>query len=390
MSGGQGMQTRDEELFNWTNHFRVVLVHSRYSSRQSSGENAAVDRQAAALRRARFAVHVAEQQTDQRERSPLYPLTAAATVATGVGPSPLEAIRRFEPDVVHVHNLFPNYGRSWLRKVDRPIVATLHNFRPLCPAATFYRDGHVCTDCLDRRSARPSVEHGCYRGSRLQTVPLALSTRFDDDPLLRRADRLIVLTETMRQLYERAGVPSQKLTVLPNFLADPGKPGQGGGPWLFVGRLSPEKGILELVRDWPTNRPLLVVGDGPLRDEVAATAPDSVQLLGDRPAAEVRKLMDAATGLVFPSRWFEGSPMVYVEALASGTPVLAWSPSSVADLVVTEGTGLRVENRLDAVLAHAARLFPEMRSACRAVFEERYSEAGHVAALSGIYQQVAA
>ncbi|MGZ4533577.1 MAG: glycosyltransferase family 4 protein, partial [Mycobacteriaceae bacterium] len=355
---------------------------------QASGENIAVDREVDALRRSGVNVTLAQQATDDRERHLHYKIEAAATTATGIGRSPLRLIRSMSPDVIHVHNLFPNYGRGWVRKIHQPIVATLHNFRPLCPAGTFYRNGHVCTDCLDQGSSMPSIWHGCYRDSHVQTIPLAMSTRFSEDPLLRRADRLIVLTETMRDLYMRGGVDPEKLIVLPNFLASAPPPGQGGGPWLFVGRLSPEKGVLELVTNWPRDRALLIVGEGPLRDAVAAVAPNSVRLLGRRSPEDVKALMGCATGLVFPSRWFEGFPMVYVEALASGTPVLAWRPSSVAELVLREGTGMIAGSDLPADLARAEMLFPSLRDACRSTFEQRYGEDEHLDALKAIYADV--
>src|SRR5688572_988933 len=135
---------------------RIALVHSYYSSRVPSGENNVVDAQAQALRSAGHDVVVVAQSTNHRMRRRTYSLEAAVTVATGIGPSPLRALREFAPDVVHLHNLFPNFGRRWLREYDGPLVATMHNYRPLCPAATLFRDGGVCTECPDRRSARPS------------------------------------------------------------------------------------------------------------------------------------------------------------------------------------------------------------------------------------------
>jgi glycosyltransferase involved in cell wall biosynthesis len=346
-----------------------------------------VERHAAALRRAGVDVLVAEQSTDERERSLAYPAEAALTTATGRGRNPLRLARKFQPDIVHVHNLFPNFGRRWLYALDRPIVATMHNFRPLCPAATFYRDGRVCTDCLDKRSAVPSILHGCYRGSRVRTLPLAISTKFSADPLLDRADRLIVLSETMRRLYEDAGVSTSKICVIPNFLPDPGPPGPGGDAWLYVGRLSPEKGIREMIQAWPKGIRLKVAGDGPLRDTLASEAPDGVELIGSRTSKEVRQLMGASLGLAFPSRWFEGLPMVYLEALAMGTPVLAWRPSSVAELIEREGTG-RVVTTLADDLATASQMFPSMRRACRSTFFSLYTEEKHVSALLELYESL--
>jgi glycosyltransferase involved in cell wall biosynthesis len=352
---------------------RIGVVHSFYSSRQTSGENRVVDLQVQALGEAGYSVGLFAQRTDDRERSKTYPLTAAATVASGRGPTPLAQLHEFMPDAVLVHNLFPNYGRTWVNRWDGPLIAFMHNYRPMCASGTFFRNGRVCTDCLDARSSRHAVQHACYRGSRLATLPVAAGTRFGDDPLLRRADQVVVLNRRMSELYQRVGVDDSRISVVPNFLPEPAQAGRGDGPWLFVGRLTDAKGILPLVRHWPSDAPLLVVGSGPLREDVERSAPPGVALLGEQSAERVSQLMRSARGLVFPSRWFEGFPMVYLEALAAGTPVLAWEPSVVSDLVREEGTGLVVGN-LPEALHDAENIFPSLRRRCRVVFEERYTK----------------
>jgi glycosyltransferase involved in cell wall biosynthesis len=339
-----------------------------------------------ALAAAGHDVRLFGQYTDERERLRSYRVRAAATVATGRGPHPLAAIGSFRPDVVHVHNLFPNMGRRWLNEWRGPIVATMHNFRPMCAAGTFYRGGQVCTDCLDRRNSWPAIQHGCYRGSRMGTLPLAVSTRFEQDPVLRRADRVIVLNPAMRQMYERGGVRPQKLAVVPNFLADPGPPGNGGETWLFVGRLVPEKGIAEVIADWPAGKRLAILGDGPLRETIAQAAPRGVSMLGSRSPQQVNQQLREARGLLFPSRWLEGFPMVYLEAIAAGTPVLAWRPSSVAGMVEQHGTGLVVDD-LRACLERADREFPALRRHCRKVFKSHFTVDSWIEAISLVYAE---
>src|SRR6266702_8426604 len=106
-------------------------------------------------------------------RSTLFPYTTLfRSVATGFGADPTEDLRRFAPDVVHVHNLLPNFGTRWLDRWPGPVVATLHNFRSMCPAGTLYRSGHVCTACPDGNPGA-ALRHACYRGSTLATLPLA-------------------------------------------------------------------------------------------------------------------------------------------------------------------------------------------------------------------------
>lgn len=355
---------------------RVAVVHSFYSSRQPSGENHVVEQQVAALERAGVETLLVDQRTDDRERAHLYQLRAALTVATGAGPNPIPLLRRFRPDVVHVHNLFPNFGRRWVHEWEGPLVAHAHNYRPLCPAGTFYRDGHVCTECLERHSAVPSLQHGCYRGSRVRTLPLAASTRFAEDPVLARAERIIALTDTMRTLYAQAGVPATHIDVVANFIPSTEVPGigPGGDYWVYAGRLAAEKGILELVAQWPEGRRLVVAGSGPLDEAVRAVAGREVEVVGRLSRHEMRALMAGAVGLLFPSRWLEGLGLVALEALAVGTPVMAWHPAPAASLVEELGVGLVGHEDLTASVEQAEAEFPFMRRHCRDVFESHFTE----------------
>lgn len=372
---------------------RIAVVHSFYSSHQPSGENRVVEHQVVALQRAGHSVALVDQRTDQRERRRTYPLAAVLTVATGRGPDPLRELRDFQPEIVHVHNLFPNYGRTWVDRWDGPIVATMHNYRPMCAAATLYRDEHACTDCLDSRSPRPGVRHGCYRGSRVATLPVAVGVRFGSDPLLRRADCVVTITSTMRDLYERAGVSGDRLCTVPNFIpsaAGQQPPTVGPDYWLYVGRLSPEKGILELVRDWPASHRLLVVGAGKAAELVAASAPPSVELLGEQTPEVVSAMMAGAQGLVFPSRSYEGLALVCLEALSVGTPILAWAPSDAAHSVQQLGIGDVVGAGLEQALDQAARRFPTLRAQCLKVYEERFTESAWLSAIGNVYHRVMA
>ena len=81
----------------------------------------------------------------------------------------LSEIRSWCPDIVSVHNFFPVASPAVYyaaRECGVPIVQTLHNYRLFCPAATFFRDGHVCEECLGKRMPWPGVLYGCYRESR--------------------------------------------------------------------------------------------------------------------------------------------------------------------------------------------------------------------------------
>lgn len=374
---------------------KVAIVHSFYGSGTPSGENQAVAAQAAALRKAGHRAFLLAEHTDDLMRSPAYRLRAAATVVTGRGRSPLARLRRLRPDVVHVHNLFPNLGHSWLLRWPGPLVATLHNYRPLCAAATLYRDGATCTRCPDG-DRWAGLRHACYRGSRAATAPLAWAGRRGAaaNPLLRRADGIVVLSDASRRMYVRAGALDRKLTLVPNFTVDLADAPESTVPaagsnarWVFAGRLSPEKGLLELLHRWPAERPLDVVGDGPLMEECRRIAPPEVRFLGALPHEELRRRLPTWQGLVFPSRWLEGAPLIYPEALAAGLPVVAFPGSAVAEAVRTQETGMVVswEEPLGPALAAADERFPTLRSHCRRVFERHYTEQSWVSATEAVY-----
>nr|WP_206313828.1 glycosyltransferase family 4 protein [Streptomyces coryli] len=371
---------------------RIALVHSFYASGQPSGENAVVAEQAAALAAAGHEVALVGAHTDELSRQRLYALRSAVVVLSGRGRSPVERLRAFRPDVVHVHNLFPNFGRGWARSWhDSPLIATLHNFRPLCAGGSLYRDGADCTRCLDG-DRWAGLRHACYRDSRAATLPLAWANRRGAaaDPLLARADRVVVISELNRRVYARSGVPAERLAVLPNFVADaPCEPAPDAGAWLFAGRLSPAKGILELLRSWPKSEPLDVAGSGELEAACRAAAPGSVRFLGSLERPELRRRMAAAKGLLFPSRWLEAGPtVVYLEALAAGLPVLAFEGNAVAEAVRDEGTGhvTAWDQPLGRALAEAGRAFPAQRAHCRSVYEHRYGEQRWLREATALYR----
>lgn len=378
-----------EEAAQEVDRLKVALVHSFYSSRNPSGENAAVVQQAQALKRAGHSVEIFGQRTDERELSSFYQLEAALTVATGHGPKP--RLSDFNPDVVHIHNLFPNYGKSWIKDVSAPVVTTLHNYRPLCAAGTFYRDGGLCTECRDKDSSVPAVTHGCYRG-KVGSVPVAIGQRFGSEPVLRYADAVIVLSEQMWSHYAKAGVPWARMHTLPNFLPadlDGGAQPGGGDYWLYAGRFSEEKGLVELLEKWPSGHELKVVGSGQLEPEVRANAVDNVEVVGTVERPRLLELMRGAKGLVFPSRCLEGFPLIYAESLSVGTPILTWAPSVVSALVDSEGTGLvGGAERLEDTIEAASELFPTLRAHCRTVYDARYTENQWVSALGDIYKSV--
>jgi|YelNatPaOPRAMG01_1025707.scaffolds.fasta_scaffold14990_3 glycosyltransferase involved in cell wall biosynthesis len=310
------------------------------------------------------------------------------------------------PDVVHVHNTFMRISPSIYaecRKSEVPVVQTLHNFRLLCPAATFYRSGRVCEDCVSG-SLWNSVVHGCYRDSRPATAAVAamLATHRRLDTWGSGISRFIALTEFARQKFIHGGFAAERISVKPNFVApDPGM-GDGSRDYaLFVGRLSEEKGLRTLLRAWMQLKntiPLRIVGDGPLAAELKEYAAghrfDSVHFEGRLDHREVREIMKHARFLVLPSECYENFPMTIVEAFAAGTPVICSRLGAMQEIVQHRDTGLLFEPCNSEILAecvswawaHPAQM-RTMGAAARREFELKYTPERNYSQLMDIYQQ---
>ena len=375
---------------------RIALIHSYYSSAVPSGENIVGDLQAHALRAAGEDVLVVSRRTDDVMARRGAQARAALSVATGRGPDPTAQLTAFKPDVVHVHNLFPNFGGAWLGHCTVPVVATLHNFRAFCSAGTLWRSGHDCEECLTGGSFR-AVRHGCYRGSPLATMPLAIATRDRGrtNPVLRHAAALIVMAPRSESTFVQMRPDLEdRLHVVPNFVPDPGgvTAPMPDAPWIFVGRLTEGKGIDRLIDRWPATERLIVVGSGPLEDRLkSAAASKAIDFVGQVARDAVPPLLAQCRALVFPSLWRESAPaMTYVEALAAGRPTLAIGTNAVADDVAASGSGVVIADvslLVDGMAAISARLL-EASGAARRRYDARFSERAWLRQMSGIYESV--
>jgi len=315
------------------------------------------------------------------------------------------AIREFRPDVLHVHNLFSNATPAviWAASSERvPVVMTLHNFRLLCPSATLLHDGEIFESSLRAFFPWRAVAKGVYRGSRAQTFALAANLVFHRlIGTWGRVDRFIVLSRFAQEKFatSRLGFLRSRFVVKPNFVAAgplPDSPSRER--FLFVGRLSPEKGVhvlLEAVKG--TSIPLDIVGDGPLRSEVesAAAANPHLRYLGPRPREEVDAAMRSAKALLFPSIWYEGMPMVILESFSVGTPVVASRLGTMAELIQDGDNGRLFEPGEPASLRSAVQgvlgnpeAWAAMSAGARRSWETHYAPETNFVLLREIYEGV--
>jgi glycosyltransferase involved in cell wall biosynthesis len=376
---------------------RVAVVHSFYSSLQPSGENNVVVDQLKQLQEHGHDVQLVSRSTDEHIDRFLHSLRSAMTVVSGRGPTPHQDLLKFRPDVVHVHNLFPNFGTSWVPKWHQRLVATVHNYRPMCSNGLLFRDGHPCTDCVSQ-PVLPAVSHACYRSSRAATLPVAIATAPVGSlrVIPRLANRLIALNDHSADVYR--SVFRREVEVVPNFVIDSGLgPSMPHRRFLYVGRLSPEKGIEELLARWPAGMQLDIIGDGPLSTRVqdhAMRSNGTVHVLGLRPRNELLRALPSYRALIVPSMCQEQLPTTVLEAIAAGVPVVLSNFIAAADDFAKNGAAATfrpdaASASLSAALAQVEGGGAHMRSSARRLFEHRYSAARWQAAIDRIYDEVA-
>ncbi|MEU6538568.1 glycosyltransferase [Streptomyces sp. NPDC047000] len=375
----------------------VLVVHNRYASAQPSGENKVVDQEVALLREAGHRVGLFERRSDDIAGRSL-PGKAAVALLVPWNPAvraELAARLRAErPDVVHVHNVFPLLSPAVLAAcadAGVPAVATLHNYTQVCPPGTLQRDGRPCTECVGAVPL-PAVRHGCYRGSRPATVPLAVSLAVNRRRWWSGVERFFCISAAQRDVLVRAGMPAGRLAVKHNFVPDPDVRRSGDGEQLlFLGRLAEAKGVRLLMAAWDelaagggVGVPLVIAGAGPLEGEVTAWAAgrDDVRYVGLYNAAECRRAVARSVAVVAPSTWLEAFGLVVVEAMAAGVPAVAAGHGAFAELVEDGVTGLLHRPGEAASLASCLRritadpaLGRELGRAARRRYEQGFSPA---------------
>ncbi|MEW2538856.1 glycosyltransferase family 4 protein [Micromonospora chalcea] len=328
---------------------RIVVAHNRYREAQPSGENTIVDAEIAQLTAADVEVLPFLRSSDEIP-SMSKPAKALLPISPIWAPKAQHDLDRLltehRPDVLHLHNPYPLLSPWVVRTAHKrgvPVVQTVHNYRQVCSSGLYFRDGVICQDCRGRALGVPAIVHRCYRNSRAQSALMA-TTLAVHRPTWKSVDRYIALTTAVADHLRDYGIPEERIVVKPNAVPDPGTPAPVGNGFLFMGRLSPEKGLDLLLAAWRRHPvgalgPLRIAGDGelrPLAEAAAAERPD-VLYLGQLDRSGVRAALADSSVVLATSTWHDVLPTVIIEALASGRPVLGTALGGIPYLVGADG-----------------------------------------------------
>ncbi|MCL4530650.1 MAG: glycosyltransferase family 4 protein [Chloroflexi bacterium] len=318
-------------------------------------------------------------------------------------------LRQERPQIAHFHNTFPLISPSAYYACHEekiPVIQSLDNPRLLCPSANFYREGHLCQDCLGKTPPWPGVIHRCYHQSPLQTAVVAsmLSLHRWLKTWQSKIDVYLVATEFYRRKFVEGGLPAHKVVVKPHFIyPDSGMltERQPGNYALFIGRLDPEKGVRTMLEAWKSLRhiPLILRGDGQLKKEanefIHSNQLPSVELIQRLSREELTALIQRARFLIWPSNgYYETFGYVALECFANGVPVIA-SDIGVMNEIVTDGrTGLHFAPGDPADLAQKVywawehpNEMAEIEKNARREYETKYTADRNYELLMNIYRR---
>jgi glycosyltransferase involved in cell wall biosynthesis len=376
---------------------KILIAHNAYQQR--GGEDMVFEQESTMLAASGFDVRRFTVRNDHIQGIAGKIAAARSVISNTASVKALYSeVDAFTPDIVHFHNFFPTLSPAAVDAVAQrgiPVVLTLHNYRLICAGGMLLRAGKVCEDCL-AHSKLPGVVHGCYRGSHIGSALVGgMGTYFKQ--LLKKHRRhitLIALTEFAKSRFVADGFLPEQIVVRGNVIADPGTGLDVREKRIvYVGRLSSEKGVDTLLNATQhIDGTIEIIGDGPERAKLETMAGSNVIFRGQLPSAQVLECVKSAAAMAVPSRWYEGFPMVVLEAMATGTPILASRIGSLAEIVAHEDTGLLLPpNAAPAWQEGIARILQSPPLArtyggnARMRFLEKHSFATGVESLTRIY-----
>lgn len=375
---------------------RVLQLHNRYQHR--GGEDVVVDSEFDLLKEQ--GIHCEQLIFDNDQVAPLAVFNNSSSQK-----ALKEKIHSFKPDVIHAHNLFYKASPGILdqaRKEGVPVVMTLHNFRLICPNAMFMRQDTVCTKCLKKKLALPAIRYGCFKDSRVQSAVLASALSYHNlrGSWTKNVDRFLVLTPFIRDLIlsSSLGLDPGKVEVKPNSTDDileliPSADRKG--PYVFVGRLSAEKGV-EVLIDAFNQMPelkLSIIGEGPLKEKLEQQAGPNIDFKGARSRQYVKNALSKTPALLFSSVIFEGLPNTIIEAFAAGTPVIASDVDNINQIVTPGANGClfktkNVEDLINSVRGFEANREQSLYQGARSTYLKKYTHQQNYNALISVYRSV--
>lgn len=327
-----------------------------------------------------------------------------------------QLIKENQIDIVHVHNTLTMVSPSVFYAAFQcrvPVVQTLHNFRMLCPAGSFFRDNVICEECVSD-GLKCAVKHKCYRNSTLQTIVSAMILKIHRMLGTYRKVNFICLTEfnkaKLLDSLDSENVPENKKTVdanrvyiKPNFTFAEGiTPSNSQGTeeyYLFAGRVEALKGIDVAIKAFEKipDKLLYVAGNGPMMEEMQAYVKEhdihNIKFLGYLQKEEMTERFYHAKAVIMTSQCYEAFAMTIAEAYSYGVPVIAGRVGNMEGMVKEGITGVKFRYDSAEDLAQKVQEFERLdikalKENARAFYQTRLRPEDNYQKLMEIYEDI--
>lgn len=311
-------------------------------------------------------------------------------------------IREEKIDIVHCHNTFPLISPSVYyaaKKLNIPVIQTIHNFRFLCPKALFYRNSKVCEECLENNNFKQAIKNNCYRDSKIQTLVITSMLKVHRKFKTYNKINYIFLTEFNKNKFGKLiDINKDNVFVKPNFVEKKyyfERPDKLAEKFVFMGRLDENKGIKFLVDTWENinDYELHIYGDGPYKEYVEdkARKNNKIKYFGFKDQETIFKDMIDSYGLIIPSESYEGFPMTIAESFSLKIPVLSSNIGNHASIVTDAKAGciykLKDEQSFKEKLGDIIKNNKEYGDNANKYYEEKLSPEKNYEELISIYDK---
>jgi glycosyltransferase involved in cell wall biosynthesis len=378
---------------------KILVIHNRYQ--QKGGEDTTFEQETRLLKQTED-IETLVFQNDAGWRGAMQFFLSTWNIFSAY--KIRRAIHRFQPDVVHVHNWHYAIGPVVVRTVyygKIPVILTVQNFRLLCPSAALLYNNTLFLDSITSSFPWNAIFKRVYRNSFIQTFWLAFTVWIHKKMgTWNMVDRYILQTALAKSVFlsSTLGVSEEKFSIKPNFIEDPrSSPKNREDFFLYIGRLSEEKGIDTLLEAFKTGEhELYIGGDGPLRERVQKASAENphIRYLGLLDKNLVLEMMCRCSALLFPSIWYEGMPLTLIEAFAVGTPVIASNLGAMSSMITDRRNGLHfsagnateLAGKLDfwtGLTKDEKKLYSERAREC---FEDLYTPEKNMEQILAIYR----
>ena len=314
-------------------------------------------------------------------------------------------IKKNKIDIVHVHNTLTLVSPAVYYSAlicNIPLVQTIHNFRMVCPSATFYRNGNICEECVTK-NLFCAIKYSCYRNNRIQTLACVINTKIHRYLGIYKKINYICLTEFNKEKLLEINnkkakiIDDAKIYVKPNFTIDSSEKNYNmkrKPQFVFAGRLDKAKGIDLLFDAWKNidNLELIVCGTGPeeqwCKDYIIKNKIKSIKMIGLVDNKEVKKIISESKGLILPTQWYEGFPMSILESFSCGTPVIGSNIGNVGNLIIDGINGYKFDTIEELIEKINLLNEKDLSTSVRKHYKDKYSKKENYKCLMQIYNSV--